>query len=88
MSKISRGKIERIKEEILRVIYEAYPQFKYTYEIADSVLRDDEFILNLLKELKEVGLVSNLEETRGAKIKRKWTLTKITYEKYKELLSI
>ena len=87
MSKISQERIERIKEEILRNLYESYPEFKYTYEVSDFVLRDDEFTLNLLKELKKVGLVEHLEESKGAKIKRKWSLSNNAYEKYKELLN-
>ena len=51
MSKISDGKKEKIKEEILRVLYEIYPEFKYTYQISDLILRDDEFTLNLLKTI-------------------------------------
>jgi excinuclease UvrABC helicase subunit UvrB len=54
MSKISQERIERIKEEILKALYETYPEFKYTYQVSDFVLRDDEFTLNLLKELKKL----------------------------------
>ena len=88
MSKISLNKIERIKEEILRTLYESYPEFKYTYQISDAVIRDDEFVLNLLKELKKLDLVTILEESKGNNIKRKWSLTSLTYEKYKELLNV
>ena len=88
MSKISLNKIERIKEEILRSLYESYPEFKYTYQISDAVLRDDEFVLDLLKELKKLNLVTSLEESKGNNIKRKWSLTNLTYEKYKELLNV
>ena len=85
MSKISDEKKEKIKEEILRVLYEIYPEFKYTYQISDLVLRDDEFTLNLLKELKELNLVTCIEESKGGNIKRKWELNNLAYEKYKEL---
>ena len=87
MSKISQEKIERIKEEILRILYENYPGFMYTNDVADAVVRDNEFTLSLLKELKKNNLLMNIEQSKGIKIKRRWTLTKITHEKYKELLS-
>ena len=87
MSKISQEKIERIKEDILRILYENYPGFMYTNDVADAVVRDNEFTLSLLKELKKNNLLMNIEQSKGIKIKRRWTLTKITHEKYKELLS-
>ncbi|MEK6835386.1 MAG: hypothetical protein AABX61_03930 [Nanoarchaeota archaeon] len=85
MSMVSDNKKERIKEEILRIIYESYPAFLYTYQVADSLIRDDEFVLSLLKELKGKNLLTCLEETTGHNIKRKWGLRKEVYDKYKEL---
>lgn len=86
MSKISQEKIEKLKEEVLRVLYENYPEFKYTYQVSDSLLRDDGFILGLLKDLEKMRLIAQIEESKGKNIKRKWGLTKLAYEKYKELL--
>ncbi len=85
MSSISREKKDKLKEEILRIIYENYPRFLYTYQVAESLIRDDEFVLSLLKELKNNGLLTCIEETMGNNIKRKWGLKKEVYEKYKEL---
>ena len=87
MSNISQIKKERLKEEILRIAYENHPAFLYTYQIAEQLIRDDEFILNLLKELKNNDLITCLEESGGGNIKRKWGLKKEGYEKYKELSS-
>ncbi len=85
MSNISREKKDKLKEEILRIIYENYPGFLYTYQVAESLIRDDEFVLSLLKELKNNELLTCIEETTGNNIKRKWGLKKEVYEKYKEL---
>ncbi|MEK6835577.1 MAG: hypothetical protein AABX55_00975 [Nanoarchaeota archaeon] len=87
MSQISQEKKEKIKEEILRVLYESYPEFMYTYNIADSIIRDNEFSLALLKELQKNNLIIHIEESKGNKVKRKWCLTNLAYNKYKELLS-
>ena len=85
MSKVSEEKREKLKEEVLRIIYENYPSFLYTYQIAEHLIRDDEFILKLLKDLKEKNLLICLEESSGNNIKRKWGLKKEIYEKYREL---
>ena len=85
MSKVSEEKREKLKEEVLRIIYEGYPSFLYTYQIAEHLIRDDEFILKLLKDLKEKNLLICLEESSGNNIKRKWGLKEEIYEKYREL---
>lgn len=85
MSKVSNEKREKLKEELLRIIYENYPSFLYTYQVAEFLIRDDEFVLDLLNELKNKNLIMCLEETSGDNIKRKWGLKKEVYEKYKEL---
>lgn len=85
MSKVSNEKREKLKEELLRIIYENYPGFLYTYQVAEFLIRDDEFVLDLLNELKNKNLIMCLEETSGDNIKRKWGLKKEVYEKYREL---
>ena len=87
MSKVSIEKEKKIKEEILRLLYENYPKMFYTKNIADDLIRNDEFILKLMKELNKDDLVINLKESKGNKIKRKWGLNQGTYKEYKNLLS-
>jgi len=87
MSEVSQAKKEKIKEEVLRIIYENYPNFLYTYQVAEHLIRDDEFILSLLNELKNKELVTCISETTGRNVKRKWGFTKEVYEKYNELSS-
>ncbi len=86
MSKISDKLIEKIKEEVLRTLYDSYPEFKYTYQVSEVLLRDDQFILKLLKDMQKTNLVSSFEETEGKNIKRKWSLSNEAYKKYKEIL--
>lgn len=87
MSKISEHKEKRIKEEILRLLYENYPKLMYTVEIADELIRDDEFILKLMKYLNKANLATIFEENMGRKVKRKWGLNKDAYKEYKKLIS-
>ena len=86
MSKISRINKDKIKDELLRILYDSYPNFMYTYQVSENIIRDDEFVLNLLKELENDKLIKTFNENKGKKVKRKWGLTKEAYSKYKELL--
>jgi hypothetical protein len=88
MTKISKKREERIKEEILSILYENITGLS-TYQIGEEVLRDDEFTLRLLKELHGKGLVKPV--TRSPKgneysTKKVWALTKEAFEAYKGLL--
>lgn len=86
MSKISEDKITKLKEEILSFLYENHPKMFYTYEIANHLIRDDEFVFNMLNNLKNNNLIIQLNLTKGNKIKRKWGITKEIHAKYSELL--
>ena len=86
MSRISLASKEKIKEQILRLLYDSHPEMLWTYQIGGELIRDDEFILKLLKELYERKLVIYLRESKGNKIKRRWGMDKGIYNKYKELL--
>ena len=86
MSLISDNKKEKIKGDILRLLYDEYPKMFYTYEIADTLLRNDEFILKLLLELRRNKAVHGIEENKGNKIKRKWGMNVIIYNTYSNLL--
>lgn len=72
MSKISGEKKEKLESEILGILYQEYPKMFFTKDISDKMIRDDEFILDLLNNLKKKKLVKNIEEGRSGKVKRKW----------------
>lgn len=84
MSKISKGKADRIKENILQYLFDESPKSLFTYQIAEEQTRDKEFILKLLLELEDRKLIRQTQKdfTR----KRKWTLTDEAYSAYKGLL--
>jgi len=87
VSKISFKNEARIKEDVLRFLYDKYPEFHYTSVVSYEILRSNEFVLRLLNELMKEGLVSFIEEKGGRGIRKKWRLKERVFEKYKELLS-
>jgi len=85
MSKISEFKKNKIKEDILMMLYDNFPKMMWTFEIAEEMIRDDEFCLRLLEDLKDKKLVILTEESKGGKIKRRWGMHKNVYEEYGKL---
>lgn len=85
MSKLSKDKENKIKEQILEILYNNFPKMFYTKELADEVIRKDEFVLRLLIELKKNNLLNSYEEKKGRGIRKKWSMLKEVYEEYKKL---
>ncbi len=88
MTRISKKREEKIKEEILSLLYENIKGMS-TYKISEEVLRDDEFVLRLLKEMYEKGIVKQVRKTGNGgeyKTKKMWALSKEAFEAYKGLL--
>jgi len=89
MSKISQKKVEKIKEDILSVLFDAGIRGMFTKQISDEIARNDEFVLKLLNELEKQKIVKQMRKTKKGTefIRRKqWTLTTKAYEAYKDLL--
>jgi len=84
MSRISQQGLERIKANILAVLYDEAPQSLSAPEIAELEVRDKEFVLRLLKDMEKKYLVRNVT-LRNTK-KSSWVMTEQAYKKYKELL--
>ena len=89
MSKISEKKMEKIKEGILSVLFDAGMRGMFTKQISDEIARNDEFVLKLLKDLEKQKIVKQINKTKkGADFVRRkqWTLTNKAYDTYKKLL--
>jgi len=89
MSQISKKKVEKIKEEILSVLFEAGLRGMFTKQISDEIARNDEFVLKLLLELEKQNVIKQIRNTKKGTqfIRRKqWTMTDKAYETYKTLL--
>ena len=89
MSQISKKKVDKIKEDVLSVLFEAGLRGMFTKQISDEIARNDEFILKLLLDMEKQNVVKQIRNTKkGAQfIRRKqWTMTDKAYETYKNLL--
>tara|TARA_Y100000310_G_scaffold159627_1_gene159315 strand:+ start:69081 stop:69335 length:255 start_codon:yes stop_codon:yes gene_type:complete len=84
MSKLSKRFIDKIKSDILQVLYESNLKPLYTKHIGDEIARDDELVMRLLNDLKKENVVKNVG---NYKRRKKWVLTNEAYNKYKELIS-
>ena len=86
MSRLSDEKKNRIKEEILRVLYENSPKAMPTFFISNAVIRDNEFVLGLLKDMEGVGLIDGLRRKgEQKKIRVLWRMAGKTFREYQKL---
>lgn len=86
--KISQEKKEKIYEQILAFLFSVSPKPVFTVTIAKEIARDEEFVKNLLLDLKKKGLVVEVKKnTKGVNyLKRsRWKLSNETYLAYLNL---
>ena len=86
--KISKIKKEKISEQVLALLYSFFPRSYFTSQIAFEIARDEEFMKELLIELKNKKLIIEIKKnSKGIPYKRRsrWTLNDNTYQKYKQL---
>jgi len=81
MSKISQKKVDKIKSDILALLYEVNLKPLYTIQIANEIARDDEFVLRLLRGMEQDSLVK--QANKGSR--RRWKMTDKAYGKYLDL---
>ena len=85
--RLSKEKRDKISEQILLLLYQSFPKQLFTAEIAKEIARDEEFIKNLLFELKERNLVTTIKKNSNGKmfIRRvRWQLSSEAYKAYHE----
>jgi len=90
MSVISHEKQERIKEEILRVLFENSPRALFTSDISSSIIRDEEFTLKLLEALYFQKIINRITKNSDGKdylSRKRWVLATKTYKTYKALIN-
>lgn len=87
MPTISKEKKERISEQILHYLFTISPESKFTSDIAKELARDEEFIKDLLNELKEKKVIIEINKNSiGTDYLRRqrWRLSNEVYEFYKK----
>lgn len=85
--KISQTKKDRIIEQILSFLYHSFPNQPFTAEIAREIARDEEFIKNILFDIRAKGLVLPIRKNSKGEIfsrRLKWRLTNKVYDIYSQ----
>ena len=85
MPRISKGKRDKISEQILHHLFEVSPEAKFTSDIAVELARDEEFIKSLLLDLKEKDLVNEIKKNSSGEEytrRRRWRLSNQAYAAY------
>ena len=83
--RLSQEKKDRITEQILSYLYQVFPRFPFTAEIAREIARDEEFIKKLLLELKNKELVVAIKKNNKGEVfsrRLKWKLANQVYNIY------
>ena len=86
--KISEEKKNKISEQILMVLFEKSPQAIFTSHLAKEIIRDEEFIKDLLSDLKKKKLIVEIKKnSKGIDYLRRsrWKLSDVAYTAYKKL---
>jgi len=83
--KLSKEKRDKIAEQILIHLYQSFPKQLFTAEISKEIARDEEFIKNLMFELKDKNLVLAIKKNEAGKefVRRiRWQLSGPAYQAY------
>ena len=84
--KISDKNKQKISEHILAYLYSIGPKAVFTFQIAQEIARDEEFVKQLLINLKNKGLVIDIKKNSMGMpyLKRiRWKLSDKAYCAYK-----
>lgn len=84
--KISDKKKDKISEQILAFLYSLSIKPAFTSHIAREVARDEEFVKEILLDLKRKNLVAEIRKNpKGEQYMKRsrWKLTDIAYNAYK-----
>lgn len=85
--KISEKKREKISEQILAFLYSISPRSVFTFNIAQEIARDEEFVKKMLLKLKSQSLVLEIKKNpKGVTYMRRsrWNLSDAAYKAYKQ----
>ena len=83
--RLSQEKRKKIKEQILSLLYNSFPKQLFTAGIASEIARDEEFVKNIMIDLKFKNLVVAIRKNnQGIPFIRRmrWQLTPQVYTAY------
>ena len=83
--RLSKEKVDKIKEAILSVLYKNSPKPLFTSDIALEVIRDEEFTKKVLKELEGQSFIVSVDKNpQGVPYSRRlrWRLSSKTFSAY------
>ncbi|MEM3091190.1 MAG: hypothetical protein QXX55_01830 [Candidatus Pacearchaeota archaeon] len=87
MARISKEKQEKIIEQVLEILFLKNPEPIFTSKIAQELARDEEFIKNLLINMKKSNLVVEIKKNSHGELYKKrsrWQLSDEVYLIYKK----
>ena len=88
--KISKEKRDKISEQILALLFQSSPKLLFTFHIAKEIARDEEFVKEILVELRKKDLVVEVRKNpQGEAYKKRvrWKLSDKAYEAYRKHLN-
>ena len=83
--KLSKEKRRKISEQVLSYLYHIFPQSAFKAEIAREIARDEEFIKDLMFELKDKELVLLIKKNPKGDLysrRQRWRLSNKAQEAY------
>ena len=83
--RLSQVKKDKIAEQILSLLFHESPNMLFGSQISENLARDEEFIKDLLFELKQKGLVTAIKKNpKGQFYSRRirWRLSNQAYQAY------
>jgi hypothetical protein len=88
MPQISSKKEEKIKENILSILFQNSPRALFTAHISQELARDEEYIKKLLEDLENKKLLVSVKKNPdGLEYKKRirWGLSEKAYTTYKAI---
>ena len=85
MPQISRVKKDKISEQILHYLFTISPGSCFTVDISREIARDEEFVKDLLLELKKKSLIVEVNKNKDGKTylkRQRWRLSNEIYDIY------
>ncbi len=88
MPVISSRNKDKIAEQVLAYLYSTSPTSKFTVDVARELARDEEFIKDILQDLKKKQLVVLVNKNAQGETyirRQRWRLSNTAYDAYRRM---